>query len=349
MRQDATENDAGLVRAIASRAATPARPCRLGGRWLLLIPGCAPETAELIGTLADVEKVISDVAGAPLASRDLLDAATVVRVAGISIGAGEFTVMAGPCAVEEHDTLLKTAMTVRSAGAAVLRGGAYKPRTSPHSFQGLAGQGLRMLAEVSQETGLPVVTEVVDPETIGDAARAAHILQVGTRNAQNFPLLRAVGRAGLPVLLKRGFGCTVDEWLQAAEYILNEGNDQVILCERGIRTFERHTRFTLDLSAVPVVKRLSHLPIVVDPSHATGRDYLAAPLALGAAAVGADGLLVDVHTEPGQAKCDGDQALDGAGFEDLMSRLRGVLAGLQRPLTKPPARFDLDRTILATF
>ncbi len=219
---------------------------------------------------------------------------------------------------------------MRTAGAAILRGGAFKPRTSPHSFQGLGQRGLHILAEVSKITGLPVVTEATDITAIPDVAGVAHILQIGTRNAQNFTLLREAGRTGKPVLLKRGFGCTIDEWLQAAEYVLREGNNQVILCERGIRTFERHTRFTLDLGAVPVVKRLSHLPVIVDPSHAGGHRYLTKPLALAAAAVGADGIMVDVHPEPATARCDGAQALDFSAFDDLMTGLRSVLASLGR-------------------
>ena len=282
-------------------------------------------------------------AGAPLASRELMGTASTVTVAGIRVGAGDFTVIAGPCAVENPAQLRRSAAAVRSAGAVVLRGGAYKPRTSPHSFQGLGADGLRMLAAVSGESGLPVVTEVLDCAAIPEIAEVADILQVGTRNAQNFALLREVGRARMPVLLKRGFGCTIDEWLQAAEYVLREGNDQVILCERGIRTFERRTRFTLDLSAVPVVKRLSHLPVIVDPSHAGGHRYLTRPLAQAPPAAGADGVIIDVHPEPEAARCDGDQALDFAAFDALMADMRGILASLGKRMS-PAARVPATRT-----
>jgi 3-deoxy-7-phosphoheptulonate synthase len=217
----------------------------------------------------------------------------------------------------------------------VLRGGAYKPRTSPHSFQGSGPAGIELLADVGRRAGLPVVSEVVDPRDVEHVAQHVDLLQIGTRNAQNYALLTEVGRSGMPVLLKRGFGCTVDEWLGAAEYVLREGNGNVILCERGIRTFESSTRFTLDLAAVAVVKRRSHLPVVVDPSHGTGSRELVPDLALAAAAAGADGLLVDVHLNPAHTQCDGDQALSRDEFHHLMARLDALLRALGRDLWAP--------------
>ena len=218
------------------------------------------------------------------------------------------------------------------SGATFLRGGAFKPRTSPYAFQGLGVDGLELLAEGSRATGLPVVTEVMEPAQVERVASVASILQVGARNMQNFPLLREVGRANTPVLLKRGLSATIEEWLMAAEYIMNEGNPDVILCERGIRTFETATRNTLDLSAIPVIKRLSHLPVIADPSHGTGHRYLVEPMALAAAAAGADGLIVEVHPEPDSALSDGPQSLTLDGFEHLMGTLGGVLQAVGRPL-----------------
>ena len=278
------------------------------------------------------------ICGAPLASRAENGDSTVIDVAGLKIGSGDFTVVAGPCAVESRQQLSTTADLGRSAGAMVLRGGAYKPRTSPYSFQGLGPAGLRILAEVGREANLPVVTEVLDVRDVEEVAGSAQILQVGTRNAQNFTLLQEVGRTGLPVMLKRGFGCTIDEWLQAAEYVLREGNSRVILCERGIRTFEPRTRFTLDLSAVPVLKQLSHLPVFVDPSHGSGHRSLTRPLALAAAAAGADGIMVDVHPAPETAQCDGDQALDPVAFATLMKDVHAVVNALGRQLAPRSSR-----------
>lgn len=268
----------------------------------------------------------------PLADRGNFSADTVVPVGGVAIGGREFAVMAGPCAVESATQLRESAQVAKAGGAVVLRGGAYKPRTSPHSFQGAGYEGIKLLAEVGREMGLPVVSEVMDPRDVEDVAAHVDILQVGARNAQNFSLLAEVGRSRRPVLLKRGFGCTVDEWLAAAEYILHEGNSKVILCERGIRTFESSTRFTLDLAAVAVVKRRSHLPVIVDPSHGTGDRELIAPLALAAAAVGADGVIVDVHTNASQALCDGDQALSSHDFYSLMARIAPLASAAGRPL-----------------
>jgi len=257
---------------------------------------------------------------------------TVIDVNGVKIGGKRVVVIAGPCSVESRTQILETARAVRKGGAHMLRGGAYKPRTSPYSFQGLEEEGLRLLAEAREETGLPVVTEVIAPRDVELVSKYADVLQIGARNIQNYPLLRAVGRAKKPVLLKRGFGATVNEWLNAAEYIMDGGNGDVILCERGIRAFDRMTRFTLDLAAVPLVKRISHLPVIVDPSHATGRRELVSPMAKAAVAAGADGIIVEVHPNPDEALSDGPQSLRPEEFNRLMEELKAVLSAVGRTM-----------------
>jgi 3-deoxy-7-phosphoheptulonate synthase len=246
---------------------------------------------------------------------------TVIPVGDVVFGR-DFVVMAGPCSVESEAQTLATASAVKAAGADILRGGAFKPRTSPYSFQGLGLKGLKILDKARRETGLPIVTEVLDPRDVSWVAEFADILQIGTRNMQNFALLKEVGMAQRPVLLKRGMFSTLEEWLNCAEYILSEGNPNVILCERGIRTFENYTRNTLDLSAVPAIKELTHLPIVIDPTHSTGRLSLIGPMSLASVASGADGLLIEVHHDPSTALCDADQALTPDLFETLMRQLR---------------------------
>jgi 3-deoxy-7-phosphoheptulonate synthase len=253
---------------------------------------------------------------------------TVVEALGLRLGGGGLAVIAGPCAVESRGQILETARRVQEAGAAALRGGAFKPRTSPYSFQGLKEKGLELLAEARAATGLAVVTEVMAPELVKLTASYADVLQVGARNMQNYPLLQAVGESGLPVLLKRGPSATVEEWLLAAEYVLQTGNRQVALCERGIRTFEDHTRYTLSLATAPYLKTVTHLPVVVDPSHGTGRADLVAPLARAAVAAGADGLLIEVHPRPAEARSDGAQALTPEAFARLMDDCRRVAAAL---------------------
>src|SRR5580692_8535826 len=244
---------------------------------------------------------------------------TVLDIGGAKVGGGNFALIAGPCTVESREQTLQTARVVRDAGATLLRGGAYKPRTSPYAFQGLGQEGLRLLAEAKAETGLPIVTELMDVSDLDAVLEVADVIQIGARNMQNYPLLAELGRAGRPALLKRGLSSTLDELLMAAEYILKEGNPNVMLCERGIRTFETAYRFTLDLMAVPVLKELTHLPIIVDPSHAAGRRDLVTPLSLAAAAVGADGIIVEVHPNPEEAICDGPQALRTDEFADYAS------------------------------
>jgi 3-deoxy-7-phosphoheptulonate synthase len=274
-----------------------------------------------------------------LVSREHHPARSVVRVGGVPIGPDTLTVIAGPCAVETPEQTLAAAQMAKAAGASLLRGGAFKPRTSPYAYQGLGEAGLKILAEVSAETSLPVVTEVIDPRDVDVVSSHADMLQVGTRNMQNFALLQAVGGAGKPVLLKRGFSATVEEWLMAAEYIAQRGNLDIVLCERGIRTFEKATRNTLDISAVPVAQKLSHLPVIVDPSHSAGRRDLVLPLTRAAIAVGADGLIIDVHPEPTTALCDGDQALQDADIRELASIAAHLPPLVGRTLTPPlPAR-----------
>jgi 3-deoxy-7-phosphoheptulonate synthase len=292
------------------------------------------DLSEQIKAMGAVARVVTSTGGMRLTSRSFVASDSIVDVAGTVIGGPHFVVAAGPCAVETAEQLGDCAAAVALSGARLLRGGAYKPRSSPYSFQGLGVEGLEMMAAQGKLTGLPVVTEVMSPSDVEVVASFADMLQIGTRSMQNFPLLREVGLCGKPILLKRGMAATIEEWLLAAEYVLGHGNGNVVLCERGIRTFEPLTRFTVDLSAIPVVKKLSHLPVLVDPSHGTGHRYLVKPLALAAAAVGADGLLVDVHTNPSAALCDGAQALSGADFDDLMEAIAPVLTAVRRPLAQ---------------
>jgi 3-deoxy-7-phosphoheptulonate synthase len=265
---------------------------------------------------------------------------TVVKVSAVEIGRN-FVVIAGPCSVESEMQILTTARAVRAAGADMLRGGAFKPRTSPYAFQGLGIQGLKILDKARKETGLPIVTEVVDPRDVSWVAEFADVLQIGTRNMQNFSLLKEVGRAGRPVLLKRGMYSTLEEWLNCAEYILSEGNPDVILCERGIRTFETYTRNTLDLSAVPAIKELSHLPIIIDPTHSTGRIGLIPSMSMAAVAAGADGMIVEVHHKPKEALCDADQALTPDMFANMMKRLRPLKSFLNYLPSESTAKKNL--------
>ncbi len=257
------------------------------------------------------------------------DQRSVISVGDVAFGR-DFVVMAGPCSVESEEQTLKAARAVKAAGADLLRGGAFKPRTSPYSFQGLGLSGLKILDKARQETGLPIITEVLDPRDVSWVAEFADILQIGTRNMQNFSLLKEVGKVDRPVLLKRGMFSTLDEWLNCAEYILSEGNPSVILCERGIRTFENYTRNTLDLSAVPAIKELTHLPIVIDPTHSTGRLSLIGPMSLASVAAGADGLLIEVHHNPAEALCDADQALTPDGFHTLMEQVRSLRSFVEK-------------------
>lgn len=281
-------------------------------------------------SMAGVDEVVSISKSYKLASREFHPQSSVVDVAGVKIGDGMPVVMAGPCAVESREQLFEAADIVKEAGAQFLRGGAYKPRTSPYSFQGLEEQGLKYLAEARERTGLRVVTEVTTVEAVPRVAEYADMLQVGARNMQNFGLLKAVGRAGKPVLLKRGLAATLNEWLNAAEYIMNEGNPNVVFCERGIRSYESYTRNTLDLSAVAAIKHLSHLPIIVDPSHGTGKWRMVKPMAFAAIAAGADGLMMEMHPNPAKALSDGPQSLTPENFREVMDGVHKIAAFMKQ-------------------
>jgi 3-deoxy-7-phosphoheptulonate synthase len=296
------------------------------------------ELRDSLELLPGVEQVLLVSKPYKLASREFHPRDTIVEVKGVAIGGNEIVVMAGPCAIEGEEQLLSTAQAVKAAGATVLRGGAFKPRTSPYDFRGLGETGLKILAAVGKENGMPVITEVMSPEQVDLVARYADILQIGARNMQNFTLLDEVGRTKKPVMLKRGLSSTIQEWLLAAEYILAQENEQVILCERGIRTFETHTRNTMDISSIPIVEKVSHLPIIADPSHATGKWYLVPPLALAAVAAGADGLLIEVHPNPDLALADGPQSLNFDTFHLLMSQLLPIAKARNRKLATPSAK-----------
>lgn len=282
------------------------------------------ELKEQLMKFTAVENILRITKPYKLASLEFKSEPTIIKVNGNFIGGGTFTVIAGPCAVESREQILEIAYFVKECGAHILRGGAFKPRSSPYSFQGLGIEGLKYLAEAKEKTKLPVITEVLSAEDAVIAADYVDILQIGARNMQNFALLKAVGALGKPVLLKRGMVATIEELLLAAEYILKSGTEQVILCERGIRTFETALRNTLDISAVPLVKQLSHLPIIIDPSHATGKRNLIAPLAKAALAVGADGIMVEIHNEPEKAKSDGPQSLHFPTFKNLMNDINNL-------------------------
>ncbi|TET52732.1 MAG: 3-deoxy-7-phosphoheptulonate synthase, partial [Anaerolineales bacterium] len=291
-----------------------------------------PLDREQMGRMDGVGRTVPILRPFKLASREMHPKDTVVVVDGVSVGGEELVVMAGPCSIESEEQLLETAHAVKRAGATVLRGGAYKPRTSPYSFQGMGEEGLRILAKAREETGLPVITEVMEPQLVSLVAEYADILQIGARNMQNYALLHAVGEAKRPVLLKRGMMSTIEELLMAAEYILSHDNPNVILCERGIRTFEQYTRYTVDISAVPLLKQLSHLPVVVDPSHGTGKWELVEPVSRAATAAGADGLLIEVHPHPEKALSDGAQSLKPGRFASLMKNLEPVAKAVGRKM-----------------
>ncbi len=290
------------------------------------------ERLQSLESLPGVESVVHILKPYKLAGRELRKEDSVFHAGSAQIGGTRFCVMAGPCSVESREQILETALAVKAAGAAVLRGGAFKPRTSPYSFQGLEEEGLHLLQEASRAAGLPFITEVMTPEQVPLVEAYADILQIGARNMQNYGLLKAVGKARKPVFLKRGMMSTISELLMSAEYIMAEGNPQVILCERGIRTFERETRNTLDISAVPVLKKYSHLPVIVDPSHATGHWELVAPMARAAVAAGADGIMVEVHPHPADAFSDGAQSLKPGKFKKLMAELKPLVAAMGKTL-----------------
>ncbi len=331
MKETATEDEIGLVVEKIERAGALAHRSQGARVTIIGAIGDVEQDAsvESLGLEGQpgVDRVVPILKPYKLASSQIRHGErTVLDIEGHKIGGEHFALIAGPCTIETREQTLTTAEVVKDAGAALFRGGAYKPRTSPYAFQGLGQEGLRLLAEAKEQSGLPIVTELMDMRDLEPVLEVADVVQIGARNMQNYPLLAEVGRSGRPVLLKRGLSSTLDELLMAAEYILKEGNPNVMLCERGIRTFETAYRFTLDLMAVPVLKELSHLPVIVDPSHAAGRRDLVLPLSLAAAAAGADGIIVEVHPNPDEAICDGPQALIADEFADYAAAVQSAAA-----------------------
>jgi 3-deoxy-7-phosphoheptulonate synthase len=339
MKQDATEEQ---IQAVMARIeAVGARAHRSPGEEVTVIGAIGDlehvQRLELEG-VPGVEKVMPILKPYKLASSQIRHGEpSVLEIGGRKIGGDNFALIAGPCTVESREQVMTTADIVKGAGATLYRGGAYKPRTSPYAFHGLGEEGLKLLAEAKAETGMPIVTELMDVRDLEPVLEVADVIQVGARNMQNYTLLTELGRAGRPVLLKRGLSATLEEWLNASEYILKEGNEAVMLCERGIRTFETAYRFTLDLTAVPVLKELTHLPIIVDPSHAAGRRDLVTPLSLAAAAVGADGIIVEVHPKPDEAICDGPQQIVAADFPEYAAKVEAAAAVAGKRLSAVPA------------
>lgn len=336
MEAKATPEQIKAVEKAVAAQGYEARPIPGGERMSIgVLRNKGAVDAALFVGLAGVKDVIPVTRPYKLVSRETRAENTMVAIGDVVIGNGRMTIIAGPCAIESEEQALTIARHVKASGAHLFRGGAFKPRTSPYSFQGLGLEGLRILAKVRRETGLPVVTEVMDLETFDQVEAHVDMIQIGTRNMQNFSLLRRAGRCALPVLLKRGLAATIDEWLMAAEYIMAGGNSQVVLCERGVRTFVHHSRNTLDLSAVPYVRRESHLPIIIDPSHAAGRRDQVIPLSRSAIAVGAHGLMVEVHHQPDQALSDGAQSLYPEQFERLCRQARGIFDILEDDAPAP--------------
>ena len=337
MAQDAAPQDINAVVQLVRGAGGEAFVSRGVSRTIVGLVGDIEQFHGLnLGSLRGVSEVVRISVPYKLVSRENHPDRSVVRVGGVPIGPGTLTVIAGPCAVETPQQALAAAQMAKAAGASLLRGGAFKPRTSPYAFQGLGEKGLKILADVRAETGLPVVTEVVNVSDVELVTDYADMLQIGTRNMQNFALLQAAGQAGKPVMLKRGMNATIEEWLMAAEYIAQRGNLDIVLCERGIRTFEAATRNTLDISAVPIAQLLSHLPVIVDPSHSGGRRELVLPLSRAAIAVGTDGIIVDMHPHPETALCDGPQALVGADIRELASIAQHLPPVVGRTLVPAP-------------
>lgn len=311
---------ASAVRNLESQGAK-AVISRQGGKTVIGIHKRGSLSRDMLSRLPGVEEILDSEQPYKLVSRMFHPSNTVIKVGGYKVGGGQLCVMAGPCSVENEEQIMGAALYCKEAGATVLRGGAFKPRTSPYSFQGLGEEGLRLLAQAGEEVGLPVVTEVLSEDNVELTARYADIMQIGARNMQNFKLLESVGKCAKPVLLKRGMNATIKEFLLAAEYVYSSGSSEVMFCERGIRTFENYTRNTLDISAVPALKEQSHLPVIIDPSHASGRREMILPLSKAALAVGADGLMIETHPEPEKALSDGDQSLPPQQFEDIMAEI----------------------------
>jgi 3-deoxy-7-phosphoheptulonate synthase len=338
MKKDSTEEDlAAILKRLEEIGLSGHTIIGVERKVVGVVGQVYPELADELETMPGVDDIVPISKPYKLASRELKPDDTTIQVGNVVIGGGQTVVMAGPCAVESEEQLMSTARAVKAAGGHILRGGAFKPRTSPYSFRGLEEEGLKILAAARQETGLPIITEVMTVRDIDLVARYADILQIGARNAQNFVLLEEAGRAGTPILLKRGFASKVQDWLLSAEYVMSQGNRQVMLCERGIRTFETATRNTMDLSAVALAKRLTHLPVIADPSHGTGKWYLVEPMAMASIAAGADGLIMEVHPNPDHALSDGAQSLTFENFRLLMDRAKAVGAALGRPLVEPAA------------
>lgn len=333
MKPDASKADiAGLIKKIEE---ANLKPVLLEGSHRNVIAIIGDErkfSTEFLESLPGVEKSMPILAPYKLASKEVKVESTLVPIGNTVIGGRKIGIIAGPCVVESRDQMITIARKVKEAGAIALRGGAYKPRTNPYSFQGLQEEGLKHLAAARDETGLPVVTEVLSETSVKLVAKYADVLQIGTRNMSNFELLKAAGETQKPIILKRGMAATLDEFLQAAEYILSQGNPNVILCERGIRTFEAHTRFTLSLSVVPQLKGMTHLPVIVDPSHGTGKRVLVNPMSRGAVAVGADGLLIEVHHDPETSLCDGPQTLTSSDFARLVNELKPIAIAVNREI-----------------
>ena len=334
MRATATEQNIGAILDRLVEYRLKGHLVRGEERTIIGVVGAAipPTLQEELELFEGVQETVRVTRPYKLAAREFHPHDTVVDVRGVKVGGGACVVIAGPCAVESAEQILTTARAAREAGAAMLRGGAFKPRSSPYTFRGLGEPGLQLLAQARAETGLPIVTEVMTPTDVALVARYADVLQIGARNMQNYQLLEEVGRSGMPTLLKRGLSATIEEWLLSAEYIIAQGNPNVILCERGIRTFETATRNTMDLNAVALVKRRSHLPIIADPSHGTGKWYLVPPIALASLAAGADGLIMEIHPDPDRAKSDGGQSLTLENFAALMPRIAAVAGALGRTL-----------------
>jgi 3-deoxy-7-phosphoheptulonate synthase len=335
MKHDSSEQDLDHVVQVIEKLGYKAHLIRGVERTVVGAVGDERGKARLesLRTLAGVENVVPILKPFKLVGRQLKEENTVINVSGVPVGGDEIQIMAGPCSVESREQVLEISEIVKEGGAKILRGGAFKPRTSPYSFQGLEEKGLEMLAEARERTGLKIVTEVMDPHTVELVARYADILQVGARNMQNFALLKSLGKINKPILLKRGMMSTIEEFLMSAEYILSEGNYNVILCERGIRTFETATRSTLDLNSIPLIKKLTHLPIIVDPSHATGRWDLVLPMSKASIAAGADGLMIEVHPHPEEAFSDGFQSLLPERYLSLMREIRPLVSVMNRTIS----------------
>ncbi len=325
MKKGATDAEVEAVVRVVGELGFEAHPIRGAGRTAVAITGnLGSIDAARFENLPGVAETVKVSKSYKLVTLGLNSEKTIVRVGDATIGGDELALIAGPCAVESREQAFAIAEAVRRSGARFFRGGAFKPRTSPYAFQGLGEEGLKVLAEIREAFGLKIVTEAIDEASVDLVERYGDVIQIGARSMQNFTLLRRAGKARLPVLLKRGLAATLDEWLLAAEYIMSEGNHQVVLCERGIRTFSQHTRNTLDLAAIPAVRRISHLPVIVDPSHGTGKSYMVTALARAGVAVGADGLIVEVHDNPAQALSDGAQAVNLEQYEQLVSEVRAI-------------------------